>query len=360
MAPGVSAGSRRTRGATTVSQPAGKRPGRAGAAAGPGRGPGRAVPSAEGGGRAGAKVIPPPLLAGSPAPSAPLYPLPGASLASPPASLLRLAVPPHSAACPGPLHAAFPHTPRDRPAAAAGSGLGGGGWPPAAPPSSGPGGDAEPGGERRGSLRRPAGLGRRNSETCYLRAPAQRGLPARLHTPPPPTHTPPASPRPAGGIAPPPAGVAFARPAAGRFLAPGRRRGAGWRSPLGWWGAGGTPAVTGRGGEGAGGTPEERGCRRRGGTAAAAGSDSRGGSAARPPRAGGRGPAPPPPARRVRRLLPAGSWSPAAPRGSAASPPRDPPGQWGREGCSRAAGAGGEVSSLPSGFGGTCLYNNGW
>lgn len=137
MAPGVSAGSRRTRGAITVSQPAGQRPGHAGAAAGPGRGPGRAVPSAEGGGRAGAKVIPPPLLAGSPAPSAPLYPLPGASLASPPASLLRLAVPPHSAACPGPLHAAFPHTPRDRPAAAAGSGLGG--PPPAAPPPSGPG-----------------------------------------------------------------------------------------------------------------------------------------------------------------------------------------------------------------------------
>lgn len=250
MAPGVSAGSRRTRGAITVSQPAGQRPGRAGAAAGPGRGPGRAVPSAErgaGGCRAGAKVIPPAAPRREPGSLRTVIsatwclPRLAACLPPPPSgasALRRLSgtvtrcLPPHAPRPPrrrcgerargAPRHRHPPPRPRRRPPARAGT------------PSHR--------GERRRSLRRPAGLGSPNSETCYLRAPAERGLPARLPPPnPPPPHPPhpPTPSRPRGRDRPaarpgallrrssPSLARSFARPAAGRFLAPGRRRGAG-------------------------------------------------------------------------------------------------------------------------------------
>lgn len=292
--------------------PAGQRRGRAGAAAGPGRGPGRAVPSAQGGGRAGAKVIPPPRLAGSAAPSAPLYPLPGASLAS--ASLLRLAVPPHSAAVRDRYTLLPPHTPRPPRRRQRARG------PPAAPPPSGPGGDAEPRGERRRSGRCPLGRGSPNSETCYLRATPGGAGPL---------------PGPAGGVAPPPARERLCRPPEFPPRSPGSGPAPRPRPALSFRGAAVGDARLPRGG-----TP---GSTRGGGTSAAAGSDSIRTGAARPPRAGAPAPL------RARSVPPL----PAPPRVGARRRPA------GREGCARAAGAGGEVCSLPSGFGCTCLYNNG-
>lgn len=337
MAPGVSAGSRRTRGAITVSQPAGQRPGRAGVAVGAGAGAGQSRPE-RGGGKvgAGAKVIPPPLLAGSPAPSAPLYPLPGASL---PRLAVRLPPPPSGAASLRRLSGTVtrclpPHAPRP-PRRGPGSG------PPPPRPRRRP---PAPGGGRRaprgaaGRLRRPAGLGSPNSETCYLRAPAERGLPARLPSP---------QPRPYGRDPPrrlprsacPPEFPSLARQRAGSSLPAGAAGRAGVRHSGG--GSGGhQPSPGGGNGAERGGTAGGGG-----GTVAAAGAARRG----RPGPAGGdRRPRRPLAAFRLLLLFPAESWSPAAPRGRAASPPRVPVGKGGREGGLLPGGGGGRRSFFPS------------